>query len=163
MILIGRNIIVFNCRYDANHVKKAAKFPKDGNFPPYLDKELETLIEEKGGKVLDNMQLKTIFVKPNTDKDDVEVSKIIWENTKTGEIQSTAVNSLYLSLGPSMKSLKVNIPAENMTLGTRLQNMFGINQNLIGQIMWASASSIVLWLEWIVQKLMTKVKYFITV
>ena len=124
-------------------MKKAAIFPKDGNFPPYLDKELETLIEEKGGKVLDNMQLKTIFVKPNTDKDDVEVSKIIWENTKTGEIQSTAINSLYLSLGPSMKSLTVNIPAEYMTLGTRLQNMFGINQNLIGQIMWASASSIV--------------------
>ena len=101
------------------------------------------MIEENGGKVLDNMQLKTILVKPNVDKEDVEVSKIIWENTKTGEIQSTAINSLYLSLGPSMKSLKVNIPAENMTLGTRLQNMFGINQNLIGQIMWASASSIV--------------------
>jgi len=129
--------------YDANHVKKAAIFPKDGNFPPYLDEEFETLIEEKGGKVLDNMQLKTILVKPNVDKEDVEVSKIIWENTKTGEIQSTAINSLYLSLGPSMKSLKVNIPPEYLSLGARLKNIFGINQNLIGQIMWASASSIV--------------------
>ena len=133
----------FNFRYDANHVKKAAIFPKDGNFPPYLDQEFETLIEDKGGKVLDNMQLKTILVKPNMDKEDVEVSKIIWENTKTGEIQSTAINSLYLSLGPSMKSLKVNIPPEYLSLRARLQNIFGINQNLIGQMMWASASSIV--------------------
>ena len=124
-------------------MKKAAIFPNDGQFPPYNDEEYETIIQENGGQILDNMQLKTILVKPNKDKTDVEVSKIIWKNTKTGEIQSTAINSLFLSLGPSMKSLKVNIPAENMTLGTRLQNMFGINQNLIGQIMWASASSIV--------------------
>ena len=33
------------------HVKKAAIFPKDGNFPPYLDQELESIIKDKGGIV----------------------------------------------------------------------------------------------------------------
>ena len=37
--------------YNANHVKKAAIFPKDGNFPPYLDQELESIIKDKGGIV----------------------------------------------------------------------------------------------------------------
>ena len=37
--------------YDAGHVRKAAIFPKDGNFPPYLDDELEKLIQAKGGQV----------------------------------------------------------------------------------------------------------------
>ena len=37
--------------YDSSHVKKAAIFPKDGNFPPYLDQELESIIKDKGGNV----------------------------------------------------------------------------------------------------------------
>ena len=37
--------------YDAKHVKKAAIFPRDGNFPPYLDQELESIIKDKGGSV----------------------------------------------------------------------------------------------------------------
>ena len=37
--------------YDSKHVKKAAIFPKDGNFPPYLDQELESIIKDKGGIV----------------------------------------------------------------------------------------------------------------
>ena len=82
------------------------------------------IIQENGGQILDNIQLKTILVKPNKDKTDVEVSKIIWKNTKTGEIQSTAINSLFLSLGPSMKSLKLNIPPEYLSLGARLKKMF---------------------------------------
>ena len=92
---------------------------------------------------MDHMQLKTILVKPNAKEDDVNVTKIIWENTKSGQLESTAINSLYLSLGPSMKSLTVNMKPEFMSFGSRLQNIFGINQNLIGQMMWAAASSIV--------------------
>ena len=38
--------------YDATHVKKAAIFPKDGNFPPYLDQELESIIKDNGGNVI---------------------------------------------------------------------------------------------------------------
>ena len=37
--------------YNADHIKKAAIFPKDGNFPPYLDQELETIIKDNGGNV----------------------------------------------------------------------------------------------------------------
>ena len=96
-------------RYDANHIKKAAIFPKDGNFPPYLDEELESVIQEKGGKVLDHMQLKKILIKSNDENYDIDVTKIVWEDTKTGEIKTTPINTLYLSLGPSMKSLTLNI------------------------------------------------------
>ena len=128
--------------YDSSHVKQAAIFPKDGIFPPYLDDALETLVKDKGGQVLDHMQLKTIYVKPQETaeglQDDVQVSRILWENTKTGEMKSTPINSLYLSLGPSMKSLTVNVPNEFQSLGLRLQNMFN-GGNLMGKMMWASA------------------------
>ena len=129
--------------YDSSHVKQAAIFPKDGIFPPYLDEALETIVKDKGGQVLDHMQLKTIYVKPqgnsaNDLEDDVQVSKILWENTKTGEMNSTPINSLYLSLGPSMKSLTVNVPNEFQSLGLRLQNMLN-GGNLMGKMMWASA------------------------
>jgi hypothetical protein len=136
-------ILFYSIRYDANHIKKAAIFPNDGNFPPYLDEELESVIQEKGGKVLDHMQLKKVLIKQNNENDDVEVTKIIWENTKTGEIETTLINSLYLSLGPSMKSLTLNIKPGSMSFSARLQSMFGLKQNLIGQMMWAAASSIV--------------------
>jgi len=128
--------------YDSNHIKKAAIFPKDGNFPPYLDEALETLVTENGGNVCDHMQLKTILVQPTKNGDDVEVSRIQWQNINTGEIQETGVKSLYLSLGPSMRSMTVNVPPELAPLKTHLQNMFG-GGNLIGQIMHASAASIV--------------------
>ena len=59
-----------------------------------------------------------------------------------GKLESTNVNSLYLSLGPSMKSLTLNIPEEYKSLGSRLQSMFG-NQNLMNKMILASASSIV--------------------
>ena len=102
-------ILFYLIRYDANHIKKAAIFPKDGNFPPYLDEELESVIQEKGGKVLDHMQLKKILIKSNDENYDIDVTKIVWEDTKTGEIKTTPINTLYLSLGPSMKSLTLNI------------------------------------------------------
>ena len=136
-------ILFYLIRYDANHIKKAAIFPKDGNFPPYLDEELESLIQEKGGKVLDQMQLKKILIKQNNEKDDVEVTKIIWENTKTGKMETTPINTLYLSLGPSMKSMTLDIDPGSMSFSARLKNKFGLKQNLIGQMMWAAASSIV--------------------
>ena len=84
------------------------------------------------------MQLKTILVKPTPNEDDVKVTRILWENLKTGELQSTSVNSLYLSLGPSMKSMQINVPPEMLPMMTKIQNMLGFG-NMIGQIMWASA------------------------
>ena len=74
-------------RLNTNHVKKAAVFPRDGNFPHYLCEELETSITQSGGQVLDNMQLKTVLVKPTKEAEDIQVSKIIWEDTKTGKIR----------------------------------------------------------------------------
>ena len=85
--------------YDSEHVKQAAIFPKDGVFPQYLDQALEDIVTDNGGNVLDHMQLKEAA----NGGEDIQVSKIVWENTKNGEISMTSINSLYLSLGPSMK------------------------------------------------------------
>ena len=85
--------------YDSEHVKQAAIFPKDGVFPPYLDQALDDIVTDNGGNVLDHMQLKEAA----NGGEDIQVSKIVWENTKNGEISMTSINSLYLSLGPSMK------------------------------------------------------------
>ena len=81
--------------------------PKDGNFPPYLDEELERSIRDRGGQVGDNVQLMKILVQP-CGEDDVRVTKIVCKDTKTGEVYTRAVNSLYLSLGPSMKLLTID-------------------------------------------------------
>ena len=40
---------ITNRGYSSEHVKKAAIFPRDGNFPPYLDEEFENLIQDNGG------------------------------------------------------------------------------------------------------------------
>lgn len=117
--------------YDAGHVRKAAIFPKDGNFPPYLDEELEKLIKAKGGQVSDNVQLTRILVRPDGE-DDVRVSRIVCRDARTGEEFTRAVNSLYLSLGPSMKSMVVDPAAAT-----------GTSRNLMQKMMWASASSMV--------------------
>ena len=127
--------------YDSGHVKQAAIFPKDGVFPPYLDQALEDIVTDNGGNVLDHMQLKKILVKPKeaaNGAEDIQVTKILWENTQNGELSITPINSLYLSLGPSMKSLTVNLPPHLESLGTKLQSSFG-GANLMGQMMWASA------------------------
>ena len=108
---------------------------------------MESLIQGKGGKILDYMQLKKILVKPMVDKNDIKVTRIIWQNRQTGKTQMTPINSLYLSLGPSMKSMTVNFSPEVTSFSAMLQKVFGIPfgspQNLIGQMMWAAASSIV--------------------
>ena len=89
------------------------------------------------------MELQTILVKPDEDRQDVEVSKIVWKNLNTGKMETTPVNSLYLSMGPSMKSMQLNVPQEFQSMTSKLKSRLGIGNNLIGQIMWASASSIV--------------------
>merc|ERR1712212_585114 len=113
------------------HVKKAAIFPNDGYFPPYLDEELQKPVSDNGGQVQSNMQLKTILVKPDFDSTDVRVSKIQWEDTTTGSLKETKVNSIYLSLGPSMKSMKVEAP----TNGNNPMLLKSFAKNLIGKMM----------------------------
>ena len=75
--------------------------------------------------------------------EDIQVSKILWENTKNGEISMTSINSLYLSLGPSMKFLMVKLPPHLKSLGIKLKTSFG-GVNLLGQMMWASAGTVFL-------------------
>ena len=53
------------------------------------------------------MQLTRILVRPDGD-DDVRVSRIVCRDARTGEEFTRAVSSLYLSLGPSMKSMVVD-------------------------------------------------------
>ena len=89
--------------YNSDHVKKLAIFPRDGNYSPYLDRELDRIVENGGGEVCDRMALKKILVKPTWEGDDVRVTRIVWEDTTTGELNYTLVKSLYLSLGPSMR------------------------------------------------------------
>jgi len=125
--------------FGLKHVKKAAIFPNDGYFPPYLDKELEKIVADNGGQVNSNMQLKTILVKPNSDGKDVRVSKIRWQDTATGDFKETKVNSLYVSLGPSMKNMKVETPTD----GHNALMLKSFANNLVGKMMWASAASIV--------------------
>ena len=38
---------------------------------------------------MDHMQLKKILINQNIENDDVEVTKIIWEDTKTGKTETT--------------------------------------------------------------------------
>ena len=92
--------------YNLACAKKGAIFPNDGQFPPYLNEEIEKIIQDGGGEVSDRMQLERILVRPQGN-DDVKATKIVWKDTKTGEQHITPINSLYLSLGPSMKSLSV--------------------------------------------------------
>jgi len=96
-------------------------------------------VANNGGQVCPNMQLKTILVKPNSDGKDVRVSKILWKNTETGKLEETKVNSIYLSLGPSMKTMTI----ENPKNGNNSLLLQKFAKNLIGQMMHASASSIV--------------------
>ena len=53
----------------------------------------------------------------------------------------TSINSLYLSLGPSMKFLMVKLPPHLKSLGIKLKTSFG-GVNLLGQMMWASAGTV---------------------
>ena len=93
--------------YNLACAKKAAIFPNDGQLPPYLGEELEKIIQDGGGEVSDRLQLERILVRPQGN-DDVKATKIVWKDTKTGDQHITPINSLYLSLGPSMKSLIVD-------------------------------------------------------
>ena len=60
------------------------------------------------------------------------------DKTKCGHIYKiilsmTSINFLYLSLGPSMKCMRVNLPPHQQSLG---------DVNLLGQMMWASAGRV---------------------
>ena len=82
-------------------------------------------------QVSDNVQLTQILVRRDGE-DDVRVTRIVCRDARTGEEFTRAVNSLYLSLGPSMKSMVIDPAAAR-----------GTCRNLMQKMMWASASSMV--------------------
>jgi len=120
--------------YDTNFVKQALEFPNDGYIPPYVDGMLETMVRDVGGKVEDSLRLKKILVTHiGGDENDTRVSKVVFENVIDGSEKVIPVKSLYLSLGPSMRSMKVANP----------NNPGQLSGNLLQHIMWAAGSSIV--------------------
>ena len=64
---------------------------------------------------------------------DTRVSKVVFESSATGAEKEVLVKSLYMSLGPSMRSMKVLTP----------NSLFADSGNLLNHIMWAYGSSIV--------------------
>jgi len=118
--------------YDSKFVKQALEFPQDGYIPPYVDNMLEEMIHKEGGKVEGNLKLKKILVAP-AGWNDTRVSKVVFESGATGAEKEVLVKSLYMSLGPSMRSMKVLTP----------NSLFADSGNLLNHIMWASGSSIV--------------------
>ena len=125
------------------------EFPQDGYIPPFVDSMLEEIVETEGGRTEGSLRIKKILVTP-AGWDDTRVSQVInllmflpinieypcqvvFENVVTGAEKMTPVKSLYLSLGPSMRTMKVLTP----------HRASPDSGNLLNHIMWASASSIV--------------------
>ena len=57
------------------------------------------IVSKGHGEVLSNLRLKKILYKEYFE--DASVSRVVWEETKSGETLTTNVNSPFLSLGPS--------------------------------------------------------------
>ena len=109
---------------------QTVEFPHDGYIPPYVDGMLEDLVTGEGGDVKSGLRLRKILVAHRDD--DIHVTRAEFENLKTGTTESVAIRSLYLSLGPSMRTLNL------VSAGTN------VKKNLLEHMMWASGSSIVL-------------------
>jgi len=130
--------------YDPKFVRQALEFPNDGYIPPYVDGMLEEMVREGGGDTIGNMKLSRILVSPS-ENGDVKVTQVVWNNSLTGKECATPVKSLHLSLGPSMRNLKVVVPQnQGNPLTSQVRNwMDRLRPNMMKKIMWASGSSIV--------------------
>ena len=108
----------------------AAVQPNDAYFLPTSDIMLEKMIEEGRGKVVAGYRLSKVLCEQTPNGCDVRARRVIVENTKTGDSMAIPINTLYLSLGPSMRKLLVNTTSKTV--------------NILEEIMWAAASSSVL-------------------
>ena len=122
--------------YDPNFVLRGEVRHQDGTISMAADVKFEEDILKHGGTVQSNLKLVKILVIPSGYQD-CEVSRVVWEDTKTGEQTTTNINTLYISLGPSMEKLMV-MNGKNSWLG----NLFP-QKNLIETIMHAASSSMV--------------------
>ena len=95
--------------YPEDFVIQQSEFPLNGYFPPYVCEELDNLVIRKGGQVRENMRLEKLFVSPSSqDCDDVRVVKAQFKNVENNQTEIVPVNTIYMSLGPSMREMNVN-------------------------------------------------------
>ena len=95
--------------YNNNIIDEGLEFPNDGYIPPYTDGVLENMITNGGGEISSSMKLQKILVSP-TDNGDCKATRIVWKHELDNKQYTTPVNSLFLSLGPSMRKLRVVPP-----------------------------------------------------
>ena len=156
--------------YNTNFINEGLEFPNDGYFTPFADQVMENMIENAGGNVSNVMRLEKILVAP-TEDGDCKVTRILWKHKSDHNTYSTPVNSLYLSLGPSMRNLRVVQPNYSMSkhffdvikaklgisetvdktilysptfasLRQHATNILQQNKNLMNKIMYASGASL---------------------
>lgn len=115
--------------YNTDYVKQALEFQHDGYMPPYVDGMLEQMVKDEGGNSRGGLRLRKILVVQKDD--DIHVTRAVFENLVTGSEETVDVRSLYMSLGPSMRTLKV-LPTNS-----------SVTKNMMQHMMWASGSSII--------------------
>ena len=127
--------------YDPDKVFNLVERPIDGAFPMSVDQDMEEDIIRGGGKIRDRSRLVSVLVKPVRGGQDCKVTRVRWEDAVTGEMSTTAVNTLTTSLGPSATTLRVS-SGESVGLFRRLVG--GLQPgNLMQKIMLATASTMV--------------------
>ena len=127
--------------YDPEYVCNLTERPGSGAFPMSVDEDMERDIIEGGGEVRDRSRLVSVLVKPIRGGTDCHVTRVRWEDPVTGQLSTTAVNSLITSLGPSATTLRV---ARGGGLGIvdRVTGLFR-PRNLMEKMMLATAGTMV--------------------
>ena len=123
--------------YDPEYMLNLVERPMDGALLMDIDEHFERDIKENGGVVRDSSRLKSVKVKPTSNGQDCVVTRVVWEDCVTGEQSVTQVNTLHLSLGPSMTKLLVK------TKQGSLVNTLFKSKNLMARMMLATGSTMV--------------------
>ena len=126
--------------YDSQYMVSLIERPLDGALLMDIDEKFECDIEQNGGVVKDRSRLKSIRVKPTDNGQDCVVTKVVWEDSVTGQESVTAVNTLHLSLGPSMKELLVTYHRGSPFF--KRKSIFQ-KKNLMSKMMLATGSTMV--------------------
>ena len=127
--------------YDPGYVFNLTERPGSGAFPMSIDEDMEQDIIRGGGEVRSQSRLVSVLVKPVRGGEDCQVTRVRWEDTVTGQMSTTVVNSLIISLGPSMATLRVKQADSKSWLG-RLSKVFQPS-NLMEKMMLATASTMI--------------------
>ncbi|KAL5258941.1 hypothetical protein ACHWQZ_G009420 [Mnemiopsis leidyi] len=126
--------------YDPDYMLSLVERPLDGALLMDIDEHFERDIERNGGIVRAGLRLKRVLVKPTNNRQDCFVTKVVWEDCKTGQHSITPVKTLHLSLGPSMTKLIVK---NNQSSMFSKFGKFLKQDNLMSKMMLATGSSMV--------------------